>query len=457
MKTASSDSPIGHQPPVAVVLAAGEGLRLRDASSTTPKPLLRLAGLSLAERCVCGLLQAGIRRFVVILGHQADRVRSHFEEIGRRRDCEIAFEVAEQWSLGNGSSTLAARAIVGDRPFLLTMVDHLLSRSMIEAILASPPDAHEIALAIDGRKEKIFDTADVTKVCEQDGRVNAIGKDLSEWDAGDTGLFYCTGAIFSALERARDEGLHSLTDGVRECIANGAVRAVDVSGAPWLDVDTPEALREGKRRLRASLSKGQDDGFVSQHLNRAISRPLSMLLACTPVTPDQITVASFLLGVLGAVFLALADSSFWIVGGILIQVASIVDGCDGEVARLKIRSSARGGWLDTVLDRYADTALAFAVTLAATRIDPAPWVWIAGCLSAIGFLMTSYTTKEYQIRFERPYPNTFVARIKRRDLRILIVAVGAVVGYPFAALLTVGLLSHASVLWIICSAWRDNR
>ncbi len=141
----------------------------------------------------------------------------------------------------------------------------------------------------------------------------------------------------------------------------------------------------------------------------------------------------------------------------MIQAASIVDGCDGEVARLKNHSSARGGWLDTVLDRYADTALAFAVTLAAARIDSVSWVWIAGCLSAVGFLMTSYTTKEYQIRFGRPYPNTLVARLKRRDLRILIVAVGAVVGHPFGALLATGILSHASVLCILSSAFRGNR
>ena len=159
MKTADSDSPIGPEPPVAVVLAAGAGLRLRDGGSETPKPLMRLAGLSLAERCVCGLLGAGIRRFVVILGHQAERVRSHFEEIGERRGCEIAFEVAEQWSLGNGSSALAARARVGDRPFLLTMVDHLLSAPMIEAILTAPPRPNEIALAVDGRKEEVFDPA----------------------------------------------------------------------------------------------------------------------------------------------------------------------------------------------------------------------------------------------------------------------------------------------------------
>ena len=55
MKTAGSDSPIEHEPPVAVILAAGEGRRLRDGGSEAPKPLTRIAGLSLAERSICGL------------------------------------------------------------------------------------------------------------------------------------------------------------------------------------------------------------------------------------------------------------------------------------------------------------------------------------------------------------------------------------------------------------------
>ena len=443
------NAPIENVPPVAVILAAGEGCRLRDRDRSLPKPLASVVGLSLAEHCVCGLRAAGIRRLVVILGHEAERVRSHFERIGRRRDCEITFVVAEEWSQGNGASALAAREAVGDGSFLLTMVDHLLSVPMIEAMLASAPAPGEIALAVDGRKEGIFDLPDLTKVSRQDGRVAAIGKDLVEWDAGDTGLFYCTNAIFPAIERARAGDAHSLTDGVKECTRSGGVRAVDVSGQSWLDVDTPEALAEAERRIRASLSKGQDDGFISEHINRAISRPISMLLARTPVTPNQITIASFLLGLLGAAFLALADSSWWIAGGLIIQTSSILDGCDGEVARLKYRQTARGGWLDTVLDRYADAAVAIAVTLSAARAEPASWIWVAGCASAVGFLMTSYSTKEYHLRFGKPYRNTLFKRLARRDLRLLIVAIGAVTGHPFEALLVVGLLSHLSVLWIL--------
>ena len=178
MKRADPDTPIGNVPPVAVILAAGEGSRMRNRGHSRPKPLVSVVGLSLAERCVCALRAADVRRFVVVLGHDAERVRSHFESIGRRRDSEITFVVAEEWSRGNGSSALAARAAVGDASFLVTMVDHLLSAPMIEAILASPPSPSEIALAVDGCKERIFDPRDLTKVCRQDGRVTAIGKDL---------------------------------------------------------------------------------------------------------------------------------------------------------------------------------------------------------------------------------------------------------------------------------------
>ena len=49
------------------------------------------------------------------------------------------------------------------------------------------------------------------------------------------------------------------------------------------------------------------------------------------------------------------------IGGMLAQLASIVDGCDGEIARLKHSQSEFGGWFDAVLDRYADAVLLFGL------------------------------------------------------------------------------------------------
>ena len=105
--------------PLAVILAAGNGSRLRSDRSTVPKPLVHLRGLSIAERSIAQLLTAGVERFVVVLGYDATLVQQEFERVARRRSCHITFIEAENWEGGNGCSAVAAAPLVGDSPFLL--------------------------------------------------------------------------------------------------------------------------------------------------------------------------------------------------------------------------------------------------------------------------------------------------------------------------------------------------
>ena len=442
--------------PLAVILAAGKGRRLRGARSPVPKPLVRLRGLSIAERSIAQLLTAGMERFVIVLGCDAALVQHEFERVARRRRCHISFVEAENWEQGNGCSAVAAAPLVGDSPFLLTMVDHLLPPEMIRKVLADPLTQDEVALAVDHDTDKVFDPPDLTKVEVSGGYIAAIGKDLTGWNAGDTGLFYCSSRLFEGLARAHKQGKFSLTDGIRECVAQGGVRAIDVTGARWLDVDTPEALQEAVHRIDTTMAKGGEDGFISQYINRPLSRRLSVALSKTLLTPNHITLLSFFMGLIGAVGLATTDRWFWIAGAILIQIASIVDGCDGEIARIKLLQSPQGAWLDTVLDRYSDVAIGLAVTFAASQLHDAAWVWPAGFAATASFLMASYVTKEFQIRFQHPYPNNLVNKVKRRDLRILVIAIGSVLGHPLTALLAIGSLTHMAVLQILVSGWRTR-
>ncbi|MCH8881647.1 MAG: NTP transferase domain-containing protein [Planctomycetes bacterium] len=440
--------------PLTVILAAGEGSRLARQGEDTPKPALSLLGLSLAERTIVCCMAAGIRRFLVVLGHAADQVQAHYQGIAARRQCDVEFVTAQDWKLGNGASALAAADKVGSDPFLLTMSDHLIAPSLIAKILQAGTQDGEISLAVDRDKTGVFDVEDVTKVALSDGRVVRIGKTLDEWDAADTGVFLCTRALFDALERAQAQGRHSLSDGVSQLAAAGKVSAVDVTGEDWIDVDTPESLREAGRRLLGNLTKGGEDGYVSIYLNRPISTRLSARLVATRITPNQITVISFLISLVGAGFLAAGQYAFGFVGGLLVQSASIIDGCDGEIARLKHMSSARGAWLDTVLDRYADLAVALAITFAYSLAHPGPLPAFVGTVAAFGFILASYVTKEFSIRHERPYPNDILNRLKRRDMRLLLICLGAVAGRPFEALLLTGAISHACVIGILFRGWR---
>lgn len=439
-----------------MILAAGEGSRLGRIRNGTPKPVLKLLGLSLAERTITTFSAAGIHRFLVVLGHETDQIRAHYQQIAARRHCDIEFVIAEDWKLGNGASALASAKKLDGAPFLLTMSDHLIAPSLIERILLARPEQGEISLAVDRDKTGVFDVEDVTKVATCDDRVVSIGKSLEEWDAADTGVFFCTDALFDALRRAHQQEQYSLTDGVRDLAQAGHVNAVDVTGEDWIDVDTPEAYGEARRRLLASLTKGGQDGYISLRLNRPLSTRLSAHLATTEITPNQITVISFLISLTGAGLLSAGMFATGVIGGLLVQAASVVDGCDGEIARLKHLSSPRGAWLDTILDRYADMAITLAVTFAYAAAHPGALPWIIGFLAAFGFILASYVTKEFGIRTGEPYPNDVLNRLKRRDLRVFIICLGAVVDRPFEALAIAGALTHLCVIGVLIRGWKRS-
>ena len=438
---------------LAVILAAGEGTRLSPHHGAVPKPALALLGMSLGERVIVSCIEAGIGSFVVVLGHREEVVRAHFETIASRRGCKVDFVTARDWKLGNGASALAASAAVADAPFVLLMSDHMILPSTVRAVLATELREGEICLAVDRDKEGIFDLDDVTKVKFEEDRVTRLGKTLEPWDGGDTGVFRCTSAIFEALRAASARGEHALTDGVNELARSGSVVAVDVTGQTWLDVDTPEAFREAKRRLLGSLTKPHEDGYIAQYINRPISTRLSARLVSSSVTPDQITLFSFVVSLAGAGCFGLGGYGIGVLGALLVQFASIVDGCDGEVARLKHLASPRGGWLDTILDRYSDLAVTIAVTYAYGAVHPGALIWIGGLLAATGFILTSYATKEFALRHGYPYPFGWLVRFVKRDLRLFIICGGAVIAQPYIALMAIGIFSHLCVFGILASGW----
>src|SRR5260370_34729047 len=94
------------------------------------------------------------------------------------------------------------------------------------------------------------------KVKTKGDRVVAIGKDLQDYDAIDTGLFVCPPEIFKYLEQAKRDGDCSLADGVRAMAADGKVRATDIGDAWWQDIDTPEMLAQAEKVVR-DLNEGR--------------------------------------------------------------------------------------------------------------------------------------------------------------------------------------------------------
>ncbi|MDQ6655318.1 MAG: NTP transferase domain-containing protein [Verrucomicrobiota bacterium] len=225
----------------ALILMAGAGSRL--GSSKTAKPLLPIAGRPLISYALDALKGVGVERLHVVLGANPDALASQLRPLVEP-EMELNAIHNPEWRKQNGVSVLqAADAIAA--PFLLAMADHLFQPSIIADLIARS-DTTRLNLAVDRKIESIFDLDDAMKVQTSGGKVVAISKTLSDFDAIDTGLFLCPNELFDYLRGALHDGDCSLADGVRLMAADGKVQAIDIGDAWWQDVDTPEMLQRAE-------------------------------------------------------------------------------------------------------------------------------------------------------------------------------------------------------------------
>ena len=152
-------------------------------------------------------------------------------------------------------------------------------------------------------------------------------------------------------------------------------------------LDRLEALPEDERDIRRELTK-PSDGVVSRVLNRRISVPISRRLARTSVTPNQISVVNLFIGVVAAAFAATGASRDLMVSGFLFQLASVLDGCDGEVAQLKRQTSAQGAWIDTLTDNLAYVAYCVGVTVGLYRRVGSPYILVVGSIATLSIVLS---------------------------------------------------------------------
>jgi choline kinase len=223
----------------AVILAAGQGTRLRSVSPS--KPLTMVAGRLLLHRILDNLARAGIDRPIVVTGYRGDEVAAAARAWG-------AVDVIHNpdWAMPNGVSVLAAAQRLTE-PSLLIMADHLASPGLYRAVAAEPLGSDALLLGIDRRMGHPWvDEADVTRVATRGGRITAIGKGLASYDAHDCGVFKIAAPLTDALARLPSPGL---SDGVRALAAQGQARVLDISAHDWIDIDDPKALAAAERWL----------------------------------------------------------------------------------------------------------------------------------------------------------------------------------------------------------------
>jgi CDP-L-myo-inositol myo-inositolphosphotransferase len=419
-----------------VVLAAGRSERLRRLTGGRSKLLLRLGGFPLIERAIRTLLACDLERIVVVVGHEGDAIAAAARRVAPDR---VEVVRADDWVKGNGASLSAAEgALRGEERFVLICSDHVFSAGALDGLIrAGGP-----AVLID-RSPETSAWQEGTRVHVEGRRALAFSKDLDD-PAIDCGAFLLTPVVFASARQAAAEGDDSLAGAVTRLAATMAVKAEPIPvGSWWQDIDTPEDLRRARRLLRRSLTKSSD-GPVSRYLNRPISTRLSMALAPLHPSPNLLSWVAFVIGIVAACLLAAERP---LIGGLLVHLHSVLDGVDGESARLQMRMNPRGAALDNMLDRIVDAAIVAGLGwwVAYNWFSPRTILLLAAIGAAWGLLAQAGKERSTVLGLPPPTEHLLGYILGGRDGRLLLVTAWAVLGHPMVALVAFSVAWVASV------------
>jgi 1L-myo-inositol 1-phosphate cytidylyltransferase / CDP-L-myo-inositol myo-inositolphosphotransferase len=195
-----------------------------------------------------------------------------------------------------------------------------------------------------------------------------------------------------------------------ECLASGAPVPAEARTLPWnvvlrtedlkrlasgdpgvglgVALHAPEDFERAESLLLSALLK-DTEGFMSRHFERKLSLAISRRLARTRVTPNVMTFVSVAVGLIAAPFFVSSRPLWQTIGACLFLLHSILDGCDGELARLKFQESRFGGVLDFWGDNVVHSAIFGAIAVGWTLAIGAGWPLVLGVLAIGGTLASA--------------------------------------------------------------------
>ena len=139
-------------------------------------------------------------------------------------------------------------------------------------------------------------------------------------------------------------------------------RVVRLGPPKLIKVHRREDRQEAERHLFEGLVK-PTESFMSRRIERKISLALSRRLIYTKIAPNQISVFSILVGLLSGLFFVAESRALHVTGALLLLFSSILDGCDGEIARLRFEESKAGSWIDFLGDNLVHMVVFFCIGL----------------------------------------------------------------------------------------------
>jgi phosphatidylglycerophosphate synthase len=214
----------------------------------------------------------------------------------------------------------------------------------------------------------------------------AAGLAGGQWAASDAVILIPASQVKAALAALTavpaDASLSFLRGPLSQALGRAAGMPVAINP---LRIQDAGDRRTAERRLLRALIK-DTDGFMAKHVDRRISLAVSRRLAATSITPNQMTLISVAFGLLGAPCFLSAQPLWQTIGALLFLAHSVLDGCDGELARLKFKESRWGGILDFWGDNVVHSAIFACIGIGWSWSSGSGWPLLLGVAAVLGTL-----------------------------------------------------------------------
>jgi phosphatidylglycerophosphate synthase len=229
----------------------------------------------------------------------------------------------------------------------------------------------------------------------------ALLQTLAEWSSQDRGLVLTSrgsqpGACILPISVAHlfaefVEDDYELADQLRTWLVGASTLArIVIPDSLWQRVGTNRDRLAAERKLDSWLVKPTDGIFA--RFNRRISIPISRQLIRFPITPNMVSLFTLGVSLLSGILFAMGGYLNMLAGALVGLFASILDGCDGEVARLKLQESAFGCWLETVCDYLYYVFMFAGMTIGLLRSSGARFYLYLGYVLVFGAVMSFVAT-----------------------------------------------------------------
>ncbi len=315
-------------------------------------PFVKVYNMTVFERTIRSLLSAGINNILLVSENNV----SKFTEIIQQKG--LASETIKFLQPDDLKTTISALKdiLFLSQPLLLTprYITETIEAGTKEGTIASGPNKYLLYI--------------------NEGGLSQLKSEISS-------------DLTSLVQAANKKGLQTVTT---ESIGRYVCEPIP----------DKKSLKQARGRLIRSLRQPTDE-FISRTFNRPISLIITSVIAYTPITANQFTIFTGIMGLITACILSLGGDQNFLIGGIMFHFLAVLDAGDGEIARLKFLASERGQWIDTIVDNITYVATLAGLIVGVFRSDPSDFV-IYSSIAGVSFLILALVSLYvYLLKYNR--------------------------------------------------------